>query len=125
MQRKSKFLVPAALAFSLAGPALAVLGVGDIVFDPTNYGKLVAQLLQMQKEYAELVQTYKTVSSQYQQMLFMARQDPVNMILRYRAVATPWLNSSATNTYGTTAGWTTGINTGLGAAAGYGAATQP
>src|SRR5581483_7228752 len=43
----------------------------------------------------------------------------------YRAVATPWLNSSATNTYGTSGGWTTGINTGVGAPSGYAAATQP
>jgi len=50
---------------------------------------------------------------------------PVNMAARYRALATPWRNSSAANTYGTTAEWIAGINTGLGVAAGYSGATQP
>ena len=100
MKRKyGTFLTLAVLTFSLAGPALAILGVGDIVFDPTSYGELVSQLFQMQQEYQQLVQTYQTIQSQYQQMLFMAQQVPVNMIARYRALATPWVNPSATNAY--------------------------
>jgi hypothetical protein len=64
------------------------------------------------------------VTNQYNQMLWMARQDPVNMALRYRALATPWTPSSATNTYGTTAAWVAGINSGQGVMAGYSTATQ-
>jgi hypothetical protein len=127
MKRKNarQLLVLALLTLSLAGPALAILGLGDIVFDPTSYGELVQQFLQMQQEYAQLVQTYQVIQSQYQQMLFMAQRVPVNMLTRYRALATPWVNSSATNAYGTSGGWIAGINTGSGVVPGYSAATQP
>jgi hypothetical protein len=38
MKRKyGRFLVLAVLTLGLAGPALAILGLGDIVFDPTSY----------------------------------------------------------------------------------------
>jgi len=111
------------LLAALNGPAFAILGIGDIVFDPTNYGELVQQLLQMEQQYEQLVQTYQTIRSQYDQMIWMAKQVPVNMTARYRALSTPWLNSSATNTYGTTSGWITGMNSGLDVAGGYSAAT--
>ena len=76
MKRKyGKSLVLAVLTFSLAGPALAILGLGDIVFDPTSYGELIKQLLQMQQQYSQLVQTYQLIQSQYQQMLFMAQRE--------------------------------------------------
>lgn len=119
------FLTLTFLTLGLAGPALAILGLGDIVFDPTSYGELVQQFLQMEQEYQQLVQTYQVIQSQYQQMLFMAQRVPVNMFTRYRALATPWFNSSATNTYGTSGAWITGINTGWGVAPGYATATQP
>lgn len=121
----ARVLVVAGLAVTLVRPARAILGLGDIVFDPTSYGELVQQLLQLEQEYRQLVLTYETIQSQYQQMLWMAQQDPVNMILRYRAMATPWLDSSATNVYGTSGPWITGINTGMAAAMGYSIATQP
>jgi hypothetical protein len=107
-----------------AFPAFAILGIGDIVWDPTNYGELVQQLLQMEQQYNQLVQTYQMIQNQYNQMLYMAQRVPVNMTTRYRALVTPWHTSSATNTYGTTAGWVTGINTGVGVNAGYSNATQ-
>jgi type IV secretion system protein TrbJ len=120
-----RFLILTLVTLGLAGPALAILGLGDIVFDPTSYGELVQQFLQMQQEYQQLVQTYEVIQSQYQQMLFMAQRDPVNMLARYRALPTPWFSSSATNTYGTSGGWIAGINTGLGVIPGYTTATQP
>ncbi len=107
---------------ALAGPAFAIFGL--VVFDPTSFEELVQQLLQMQQQYAQLVQTYQVIRSQYDRMLWMAKQVPVNMAARYRAIDTPWMNSSATNTYGMTGGWITGINTGLGVAGGYSAATE-
>ncbi|HEY1760653.1 MAG TPA: hypothetical protein VGG72_35085 [Bryobacteraceae bacterium] len=127
MPRKSavRFTVLAILSLALAGPALAILGIGDIVFDPTSYGELIQQLVELQQQYSQLVQTYDMVRSQYEEMLYMAQPDPVNMFTRYRAITTPWLNSSAANTYGTTGGWTTGINTGSGVAPGYWTAAQP
>ncbi len=120
---KRKLTLGVCLLVASAGPALAILGLGDIVFDPTSFGELVKQFVQLQQQYQQLVQTYQMIQNQYNQMLFMAKQVPVNMALRYGAAGTPWLNSSATNVYGTTGGWTSGINTGLGVSGGYSAAT--
>jgi hypothetical protein len=125
MKRKSKLVVCALLGITLVRPAFAILGVGDIVFDPTNYEEAIQHLIQLEQQYTQLVQTYEVVLNQYVHMVRMAQQVPVNMAARYRALATPWLNSSATNTYGTTGGWVAGINTGVGVASGYSRATQP
>ena len=125
LKKTGRILAPAILALSLTAPAFAILGLGDIVFDPTNYAELIQQLLRMEQQYAEMVQTYVMIQNQYTQMLFMAQSVPVNMISRYRALATPWLNSSATNIYGTSGGWISGINTGSGVSPGYSVATQP
>ena len=129
MERKWKkggrLIAPVVLTVSLAAPALAIFGLGDIVFDPSAYAELIQQLLQMEQQYAQLVQTYRMIQNQYSQMVFMARQVPVDMVGRYRALATPWSNASPTNIYGTTGGWISGINTGTGIESGYSSATQP
>ena len=122
---KRKLALEVCLLAALAVPALAILGVGDIVFDPTSFDELVQQFAQMEQQYVQLVLTYQMIQNQFRQMLFMAQQVPVNMISRYRALATPWTNSTATNIYGTTGGWTSGINTGVGVRGGYATATLP
>ena len=125
MKRKyGRFLVLAVLSLSMAGPALAILGLGDIVFDPSNYAQALQRLYQLEQHLAQLIQIYQRVNSQYEQMMWMARTVPVNMATRYRVLSTPWLTSSAGNTYGTTSGWIAGINQGLNASAGYLQATQ-
>ena len=120
---RKKLIISAVIALGCAVPALAIFGL--IVFDPTNYEEAVQQLIQMEQQYGELVRTYQMIESQYQQMLWMARSVPVNMSTRYRALATLWLPSNATNTYGITGAWNSGINTGQGVLAGYSAATTP
>ena len=102
---KRKLVVCALLCAILAGPSFAILGIGDIVFDPSNFEEAVQQLLQLQAQYQQLVQANRIIGSQYEQMLWMAKRVPVNMPFRYRAAATPWGFSSAGNTYGTTGGW--------------------
>jgi hypothetical protein len=109
----------------MAAPVLAILGIGDIVFDPQNFGEAVQQLAQLERQYSQLVQTYQMIRSQYQQMVWMAQRDPVNMLTRYRVLSTPWTKAMPTNTYGTTGGWTLGINSGSSVSAGYASATQP
>src|SRR4051812_13815248 len=106
---RKKLAVLAVVGATCAAPALALFGLGDLVFDPTNFEEAVRQLLQMEQQYAQLVQTYQMVRSQYEQMIWMAQRVPVSMAVRYRALATPWRNSSANNTYGTTAAWVEGI----------------
>jgi hypothetical protein len=121
---KKKWIIIAVATLACVRPVLAILGLGDIVFDPQNFEEAVQELAQLQQQYAQLVQTYHMIESQYQQMVWMAKQDPVNMILRYRPIASPWLPSTASNTYGTTAAWTAGINTGQNVSAGYSGATE-
>lgn len=112
-----------AILIAVTPPARAFLGIGDVVFDPTNYAEAIEQLTEMQRQLDQMVQTYLIMKSQYDQMRFMAKPVPVNMGLRYRALATLWRLSTATNTYGTTGGWRSGINTGIGIASGYNSAT--
>jgi hypothetical protein len=122
MRRKLTLVVCALAVVSV--PAFAILGIGDIVYDPSNYALALQRLIQLEQQYAQLVETYEMIRNQYNQMLWMAKMVPVNMAARYRALATPWGLSSATNTYGTTGGWITGINSGLDVPAGYSEATQ-
>ena len=99
LTRPRKIAIVIVLAGSIAPAAFAILGLGDIVFDPTNFGKLVEQLAQMQQQYTQLVQTYQVVTAQYNQMIWMAKMIPANLRVRYRTLVTPWRNSTATNTY--------------------------
>src|ERR1700733_12020296 len=96
-----KILACLMIAVLCVAPALAILGVGDVVFDPTNYHEAIQQFIQLERQYSQLVQTYQMVQNQYNQMLRMAQQVPVDMEQRSRARATPWTLSSATNLYGT------------------------
>src|SRR3989442_1321323 len=100
-----RLFVIALILARLARPAFAILGIGDIVFDPSNYAQAVQQLLQLEQQYAQLVQTYQVIRSQYEQLVWMAKRVPVNMAARYRALATPWRGSAATDAYGTTGAW--------------------
>lgn len=120
-----KIAVVALISVAVSTPAaFAILGLGDIVFDPTNFGKLVEQLTQMERQYAQMVQTYQVVTAQYNQMIWMAKMVPANLRAHYRALVTPWHNSTATNTYGTTGGWIAAINTGNDVPGGYYEAIQ-
>src|SRR6266849_2320232 len=125
LTRPRKIAIVIVLAAIIAPAAFAILGLGDIVFDPTNFGKLVEQLTQMEQQYTQLVQTYQVVTAQYNQMIWMAKMIPANLRVRYRPLITPWRNSTATNTYGTTGGWVAAINTGNDVPGGYQRAIQP
>ena len=122
---KRKWAVSFALLALCTVPAVAILGLGDIVYDPTNFAEAVKELVQLEQLYQVLMQSYQILNGQYQQMLWMAQPVPVNMALRYRALASLWLPFSATNTYGTTGAWTAAINSGMGVPSGYSAATTP
>jgi len=121
---RKRLILLTLLALGCAMPSLAIFGLGDIVFDPSNFEEAVQQLVQLEQQYAQLVQTYNVIQNQYQQMLWMAREVPVDMTARYRVLMTPWTLSSATNTYGTTGGWIASINTGQNVSGGYSLATE-
>lgn len=118
-KRLTAVTVTVALLLGSASRTQAFLGFGDIVFDPSNYAQAVEQIVRLERQYTQLVQTYWMVRNQYDQLVWNAQRVPVNMSSRYRALAAPWRNASAGNTYGTTAPWVNAINTGFGVANGY------
>ena len=116
MKRKRMFTAGLVLllCLTLTIETDAFLGVGDVVYDPSVYGQAVAQAVRLEQQYAQLVETYLILRSQYEQLVFSARRVPVNMVARYRAIATPWEFPSSADTYGTSGGWTSAITTGQG-----------
>jgi conjugal transfer/entry exclusion protein len=122
-QRIIVLLVCVCLLFS-APLARAQFGLGITVFDPSVYAEAVAEVSNLVQQYNQLVQTYQTITNQYNQMLWMAKTLPGNLA-NFQAIPTPWFLSSATNTYGTTAGWIGAINTGSNVPGGYQSATDP
>jgi hypothetical protein len=110
-----------ALIAVLAGSTrtYAIFGIGDIVFDPSNYAQAVKQVIQMEQQYAQLVQSYRMLRSQYEHLVWMAKRVPVNMAVRYRARLTPWKTFSAGSGTGPTAAWVAAVNTGLSVPAAY------
>jgi len=114
---KKRILIVTACAGLAATPLLAIFGFGDIVFDPTNYGELVSQLTQLARQYSQLVSTYNMITNQYNQMVVNAKW--INRKTRWTALLSSWKFPSATNTYGTTAGWVGAWNSGDGALPGY------
>jgi len=113
-----------AIAVLFAMPALAFLGVGDVVYDPVNYGQALKTFIQLEQQYAQLIQIYQKACQQQEQLVWMSRSLPASTLAHYRAIANPWTSPSATNTYGTTGGWMSAITSGLNAAQGYLQATQ-
>jgi conjugal transfer/entry exclusion protein len=108
--RSQLFAVPFLLFTAL--PAFAILGVGDVVYDPANFEEAVAQLAQMAQQYEQLVQTYEMTASQYQQMIRMARQLPLSVLARYRGLSTPLRNFAAQDSLGNVSAWNRGMNSG-------------
>jgi hypothetical protein len=121
-----KRLIPASVVCLLIGGLLMrpLLASGFPVFDAANFQQAVQQLLQMEQQYRQLVATYRTVRDQYEHMQRMSRHVPVNMLQRYRALATRWQPARANNRSGRTAAWIEAINSGLETAAGYAAAVE-
>jgi hypothetical protein len=95
-----------------------------VVIDPAVLGNAVSQLIQLELAYSELVQTYQQIRNQYSLLQQQAQGLPVNMNVRYRTTASPWLPFTAATAYGLTTGWIAAANTGQGASGGYTRATQ-
>jgi hypothetical protein len=123
-KRKKIIALIAVLGLVLVSPARAILGLGDVVFDPTNYAAAVKSFIQLEQQYAQLIQIYQQARQQYEQLLWMGKFLPANVKARYRAMATPWNNPTATNTYGTSAGWMNAITAGTDVQEGYSEATE-
>jgi hypothetical protein len=111
------------LLVALAVPVSAQL-FGGIVYDPTNYANAVLRYGQLQQQLAQLITTYDQIRTQYLLLLEQSQRLPVDMVARYRSLASPWLPFGAPSAYGTTAAWLVTANTGPGATAAYARATQ-
>ena len=109
----------------VAGQAVRTHAFGLVVYDPSVFAQAVQQVIQLTKQVDQLTRQYLVLRSQYEQMLWNARRVPVNMVARYRAVATPWAAGSASNTYGTAGPWVLAANTGVNVAAAYARTTEP
>jgi type IV secretion system protein TrbJ len=112
------------LLLAIETPALALFGLGDIVFDPTSYGELVSQLAQMEQQYEQLIRSYQMLRNQYDWWVRMGQTIPQQMMNTLRTPSTPWSAFSADDAYGSLGPWVQAVNQGYGAAAGYKNATQ-
>ena len=115
------------LALTLTGVAMVPVSAQlfGVVFDPTNYANALLRYAQLQQQLTQLITTYQQIRTQYLLLLQQSQLLPVNMVARYKSVASPWLPFAAPNAYGTTAPWILTANMGPGAAAAYALATQP
>jgi hypothetical protein len=112
MKRIAKKATAAALiALILILPAVsrAQLGLGGIVYDPTNYANALLRYNQLVQQLAELRQTYQQVLNQYNLALQMSR-NLENMPARYRATFSQWRHFSANDLYGNTSAWVGAAN---------------
>lgn len=108
--RRKLFLLAIGMALA-ALSASAQVGIGGVVFDPTNYANALLRYNQLVQQLAELERTYQQIVNQYNLALQMARNIQ-NMPARYRAQFAQWTDTFANNTYGNTGAWITGIDSG-------------
>src|SRR3984893_15075051 len=121
---KRMTIVTGAVAITLAGMAGAAWAQ-FAVFDPANYANALLRYAQLQQQYVQLVITFQQIRTQYQLLKQQANLLPLDMNARYRSMATPWLEFTADNAFGTTAGWIGTANTRHDASVADAQATQP
>ena len=85
--------VVAVISLSLVHPVFAIFGFGDIVFDPSVFAQAVQQVVRLEQQYIQLVETYQMIQNEYEHLRWMAKRVPVDMATRYRAAMTPWQNT--------------------------------
>ena len=56
--------------------ARAQFGFGITVFDPSVYAEAISEVSNLVQQYNQLVQTYQMITNQYNQMLWMAKEEP-------------------------------------------------
>jgi hypothetical protein len=97
----------------LAVPLQAILGVGDIVFDPTSYANAILMM-------GELVKSYEQLQSQFNLQSFLATAVPVNMSTRYQTATAPWQNLQLPyDRFGNLGAWSQQVNQGGNASGAY------
>jgi conjugal transfer/entry exclusion protein len=79
----------AGIAVFFVSPARAILGLGDVVFDPSNYAQAIKSFIQLQQQYAQLIVDVDYAVRRHDQMPRMAKTLPVNIRAHYRTAITP------------------------------------
>jgi hypothetical protein len=108
---------------ALTVPAVGQFGLPTIVYDPTASTHLIAQLGQMEQQYAAILNMYRTAENTYSQIIQNAKT--IANKQRWESLISPWSYPVSTNTYGTTSGWTSAMNTGSASLSGYQQAVVP
>ena len=96
-----------------AAPAFALFGLGDIVFDPTSYGELVAQVSQM----ASVVTTDLNTLNQIKASAVSFASNFKN---NWQTILRPMTSVNVGNQFGETSGLTVALNTNSATAANSG-----
>lgn len=97
----------------IACPALAIFGIGDIVYDPISYANAVVML-------GELVKSYEQLKAQLELQIAMAKTVPVDMVQRYRTMGATWYGLQLPyDRFGNLSGWLQAVNQGGSASAAY------
>jgi hypothetical protein len=107
-RKRGAILLILAILALLPAAASAEFG-GGVVFDPTNYKNALLRYIQLQRQLAQLIETYRQVWNHYQLALRMS-QNLLNMPDRYRATFTDWRAFTATDLYGNTTPWVGAVN---------------
>lgn len=92
---RKKYLIAGALLLATATPSFALLGVGDIVFDPTSYASLVSQA-------TTALNQFKTIENNVTHFLFKQQWQTTLNALK---------NANVANMFGETAGFSVALNT--------------
>ena len=111
MKNKLRKILLIAMAMVVLVPAVsrAQIGLGGIVYDPTNYANSVLRYNQLVQQLAQLRQTYQEVVNEYKLALQMS-QYLENMPARYQAMFSHWRTFTSTDLYGNTGAWMGAVN---------------
>jgi hypothetical protein len=110
---KKRFAAALLALLLLASPALAIFGVGDIVYDPINYANALVML-------AELIKNYEQLKAQFDLQFLMSKPVPVDMASQYRTVGAAWYGLQLPyDRFGNLNSWIQAVNQGGAAIGGY------
>ncbi len=116
---KKRIAVTSLAILLLAVPLQAVLGIGDVVFDPTSYANAVLM-------FEQLVKSYDQLQTQFNLQSFLSQVVPVDMGSRYRTPAAGLQPLGApSDQFGNLGPWVQQLNQGGSAGSAYNSATIP
>ena len=99
--RRRRWIFAGAVVLGTATPSFALFGLGDIVFDPTNYAQMVTQVRTMYSMLTTATNQYNTIKSSVQN--FSVKTIWQTELTKIKAVTVP-------NTYGETNGLSSALN---------------